>query len=451
MRLCFAMIVALGFGLSGSSALAGDPHLFTVDTGGFSGETGDAFSASVVFETVAVAQGWSFGVCQDESLIAIDGAVEGATTLTVKNGAAPDFSQINVTSAGASMGVVISFLGLATLPVGGPYDILDLDYTITGAVSEATASDICFCDTLGSPPVATVIVVSGASIVPAQVCGSVSIAPPPEFFIDMVCTPDVADVTVNWTTQDMPPFDYLTVHKDGVLVEFIDNPLGETSFSYFDDVDILPGATYTYQIIGVVFLDPMGEATVIQAQCTVTIVSLEVDEIVDGSGFFYGGDTVEIVGIGFLNGTDLMVDFGGNPGTDIMIIDNEHLTVVSPAADALGFVDVTVSNSIGTFTVPNGFLYGFIRGDFDCNSTVDLGDAQGLLLYLFVQGDPPCCFDGSDANDDGTLDAADPISILAHLFDGGAPLPEPFPDVLGEMLDPADVGLDPTDDALICF
>ena len=29
MRLCFAMIVALGFGLSGSSALAGDPHLFT--------------------------------------------------------------------------------------------------------------------------------------------------------------------------------------------------------------------------------------------------------------------------------------------------------------------------------------------------------------------------------------------------------------------------------------
>ncbi|MEM7263489.1 MAG: IPT/TIG domain-containing protein, partial [Planctomycetota bacterium] len=351
-----------------------------------------------------------------------------------------------------------SFIGTSTLATGTGYEILDMNYTIVGDdPAGAVTTDLCFCDELGDPPVATVIVVSGASVVPDQICDTITIAPPPEFEIDLVCSPDVADVTIDFTTQgDAPgtiPFDYLLLHRDGELIEFIDNPLGETSFSFFDDQDILPGATIIYQVIGVVFVNPTDtEATIVQASCEVNIVSLEVDGITNGgSGFWYGGDLVEIQGIGFLNGTDLMVDFGGIPGTDLMVIDNENLTVVSPAAVALGTVDVTVSNSIGTATIPDGFLYGFIRGDFDCNSAVDLGDAQGLLLYLFVQGDPPCCFDGSDANDDGALDAGDPITILFHLFDGGPPLPEPFPAVLGETLDPNDVGLDPTDDALICF
>lgn len=454
-KLCFRWqgwmgIVAI-LGLATFAPVANAQDVFTVGNGPTEEVSdGDAVSFQVLFDTIGITQGWSFGVCNDAALITFIDAVPGATTLTVNNGGEPDFLQLNALPPdGVAMGVVISFLGMATLPPGTGYEILDLSYEIAmidPPLTEPTPADVCFCDTLGDPPVATVIVVGGQSIIPTQVCGTATVAPPPDYCIDpFECVAGTDNVTITW--DSCTPFEYYVLNKDGELLSLLDPTDTE-----FVDFDVMPGVSYTYDLIGVAFPEPTGPAVIEEELCEVTVISVEISEIQGASGFFYGGDTVTILGMGFTSAPNLEVTFGANPGTDLMVVSDSELTVVTPAADALGTVDITVTNDAGTDTAVDAFLYGFVRGDIDCNTAVDIGDAQGLLLYLFLAGDPPCCFDAADANDDGTLNAADPISILAHLFDGGPALPAPFPQPLPEILDPASVGLDPTDDdPLICF
>jgi len=69
----------------------------------------------------------------------------------------------------------------------------------------------------------------------------------------------------------------------------------------------------------------------------------------------------------------------------------------------------------------------FVRGDFDRNDAVNIGDVVAESLYLFRSGTPPTCMDAADANDDAVLDVSDPIYLLFHLFLQGSPPPAPFP------------------------
>jgi hypothetical protein len=95
----------------------------------------------------------------------------------------------------------------------------------------------------------------------------------------------------------------------------------------------------------------------------------------------------------------------------------------------------------------------FIRGD--CNwsdmggedhhtqKAVDISDAAAVVSFLFYRGTwqwlPPC-LDACDANDDGRVDLADSVTILAYLFLLGEEPPMPFPNL----------GVDPTPDQLRC-
>lgn len=67
----------------------------------------------------------------------------------------------------------------------------------------------------------------------------------------------------------------------------------------------------------------------------------------------------------------------------------------------------------------------FRRGDFDHNGALQLGDAVGLLAYLFLSGSTPTCLDGADFDDDGGVDVADGVALLSYLFLGTAPPPAP--------------------------
>ena len=78
------------------------------------------------------------------------------------------------------------------------------------------------------------------------------------------------------------------------------------------------------------------------------------------------------------------------------------------------------------------------------DGSFDLGDAVFSLNFLFAVGNPspsPLCDDAMDANDDGFITIADPITQLTSLFSGPAPPPAPFPLC----------GLDPTADPLGCL
>lgn len=83
----------------------------------------------------------------------------------------------------------------------------------------------------------------------------------------------------------------------------------------------------------------------------------------------------------------------------------------------------------------------FRRGDANDDGTVDIADPVSTLSYLFSGGAAPSCEDAADANDDGDLDIGDPITSLTWLFLGGAEPPAPGP---------SECGPDPTQDALAC-
>ncbi len=70
----------------------------------------------------------------------------------------------------------------------------------------------------------------------------------------------------------------------------------------------------------------------------------------------------------------------------------------------------------------------FVRGDVNDDGTLNIADPISLLGYLFGGQPAPGCPDAADGNDDGALNIADAIAILGHLFGGTGPLPAPFPE-----------------------
>ena len=117
----------------------------------------------------------------------------------------------------------------------------------------------------------------------------------------------------------------------------------------------------------------------------------------------------------------------------VLAIDLDGLTV-SLEADYI-FTNSTWLYSGWTIRQP------FIRGDVDPNGSIDLADAIATLAHLFVPGTSAHpCPDTLDSNDDAELDVGDVVFLLAALFvPGAAPLPEP-----------TSCGVDPTPDVLNC-
>lgn len=71
----------------------------------------------------------------------------------------------------------------------------------------------------------------------------------------------------------------------------------------------------------------------------------------------------------------------------------------------------------------------FIRGDANLDNSVDLADAISVLSHLFGSNQLSC-HDACDANDDGSVDISDPITLLDYLFGGLSALAPPF-DICG--------------------
>ena len=108
-------------------------------------------------------------------------------------------------------------------------------------------------------------------------------------------------------------------------------------------------------------------------------------------------------------------------------------STANPAADIPRTTTTIVVSGMGASTtwsfptvqfVP---ILEFLRGDADGDGTVvAIGDAITILAGLF-SGGVIDCEASADVNGDGTLNLADPISLLTYGFGGGAAPPAPFP------------------------
>jgi hypothetical protein len=91
--------------------------------------------------------------------------------------------------------------------------------------------------------------------------------------------------------------------------------------------------------------------------------------------------------------------------------------------------------AITTVVVFSGFFAPdtYVRGDSNCDGTVDISDASYTLAFLFLGGPAPCCPAAtpynlvSDTNADGGTDLSDAVYGLNFLFTGGPIIPPPYP------------------------
>lgn len=180
-RKSIACLAAVALALLAGDLGAQNPN-YILSIGAGSVAPGGVISTTVNSDSTAGGdiQGWSYGVCHDGSALTLLAYADGATTATINQGVAPGFNSINTNPAGGTgytVGVVINLFGAAVLPPTANAELSLVTYT--NNMANGLTSDICFCNTLGAPPVDTLVVVGGASIVPTQECGTVTSFVPP--------------------------------------------------------------------------------------------------------------------------------------------------------------------------------------------------------------------------------------------------------------------------------
>jgi hypothetical protein len=69
----------------------------------------------------------------------------------------------------------------------------------------------------------------------------------------------------------------------------------------------------------------------------------------------------------------------------------------------------------------------FIRGDANAGGSVDIADAVFLLMHLFTGSQTPPCAKAADVTGNSVVEIADAVYLLHYLFRSGAPPPPPSP------------------------
>ncbi len=395
--------------LTSAAAFAQDPN-YTLSVTDASGASGDMVMSSVMLDSTAGDDnsGWSYGVRQDSTVGTLVDAVLGATALTVNGGDEPDFVNINqFPDEGYNVGVVINLFGAEVLAPGAGYELSVATYELTGSGS----APLTIAEDLGSPPVAVVIVVAGASIPPTIENGTLEV-------IAGVATGFHYTVTAPATLSQGTGFD--------------------AEFTLSNDEATAP-VTQGFSI-GLAH-----DNTVLDADLPVAIGELAALDGGGGPDFFGATDTGDGVTLGcvysFLGAETLTFDAVGSA----------ILTIPYSSADPtfVGTTDLDFLNTLGTPPVDNvvvggqsidpvsftgttveftagAVLASFETGDTNQDAKKNVADPVYLLNFLFAGGPDLDCPASGDSDGDGSLDTDDAILMLENYFTGGAPLADPF-------------------------
>ncbi len=358
-------------------------------------------------------QGWSFGACNDTAFLTCTGVADGSTVATVNDGDTPDFNQSSVFDDGFTVGVVICFIGCATLSNGTGYELNIATYDCTAEGS----TSVSFCDTLGSPAVDTVVVVDGASLVPVQNSGDVECigVPDPEY------TYGAGNASAGYNPAD------------GNATASVDITIAETDNSGL-------GAPFPNDTQG--FSMGLGNSSEVVATAVNLTLPFEAD--FGETSIYPEGWTAGVV-YSFTGGavlafpsatTVISVDYetggsmaGNEDGAIASLTWDDGLG--SPAVAnvvVVGGGSLTAAQSNGSITLNPVVTIDWLRGDANGDSQVNVADAIWIISELFVSGPASSCAIARDANGDSKYDIADPTYIVQYRFISG-PMPSaPFPD-----------------------
>jgi len=358
--------------------------------------------------------GWSFGVCSPPEVVPT--VVGLADTATVNGGAAPGFQSTTIVAGGFTQGVVINLFGANPLPAGTTdFGMAAPTYQVNAAAPPGFYT-LSFCDTLGVPAVATVVVVSGASIDPTRVSGQIEVQALPTTQYTYIAP----DQTVNYS-----PNDGLFSFNVDVAIDQDDNGAPNASSQGFSMglqsdpaqllvADVDPTLPFTPDFsapaifangwtIGVVYSFAGAQTLVLQDTPVV-----EAD-YANAAGAPLDGNTT---------GTTTNLTWVNTLGTPAVV----NVVVVGGASINASFDNGTITLNPVT-TVP------FRRADSNFDGIVNIADGIWILNDLF-QGGPTTttqCEAANDANGDSLIDASDATYIFLQQFLNGPNPPAPFP------------------------
>jgi len=404
-------VLALLFVVSTATIAAGQDYSLSISSGSIPDGGGGSLSFTMDNNGNEIA-GWSFGACNDTAFLTCTGAQDGSATAVANDGGPPDFDQIGIFDGGFTVGVVICFTGCATLAAGTGYELNTADYTC----NQEGSTTVSYCDTLGEPPVATVVVVDGASIVPAQSSGDVACVgvPDPEY------TYSAANTSAGYNPADGDASASVEISISETDNSGVGAPFPNDTQGFSMGLGHSSEVTATAVNLSLPFEADFGEVSIYSEGWTIGVVysftgdnvlAFDNETTVITAAYETGGSMA-----GNETGATASLNWNGGLGSPAVA----NVVVVGGAS-----LDAVLSD--GSIELNPVVTIDWIRGDANSDDRVNIGDGIWIISELFLNGPASGCPISRDANDDGGVDAADAVYIFTYRFLDGPVPGAPFP------------------------
>ncbi|MEM7165614.1 MAG: dockerin type I repeat-containing protein [Planctomycetota bacterium] len=447
--------------LTAPLAAAGqDPNYVLSVTDAVSTTPGEADVRIVLENNGGVVDGWSFSVCHDNSMITPTQVTIGASLLPPTPPA--DYLFFSCTPDGVrALGIIdISPQGLTTGISPTPsFELAKITYNTHGPVATSTSVDLC--DTVGTPPMVTrLVVVPAQGVTPTVVSGTVTIGvtnPTPPGTCSVPGAAGVTEVTFHGTSgvptpgaqdpSDWPfvfsapdqtvefepstgagPFSYTPLFSESgqgpvsTILGFSVSMAHDPAVLTIASIDLLPPlanmnfGTGPDYFVANIYTDGMNAAAVFGAipPFFAGALLLTAPQALFELGYQTNPST--LTGSAGLQTTIEWIPIGLPDPANPQYGNTQNSVVVAPN---IVRIPQLVPGSIDLIPPPSPYL----AGDSNADGVRNIADAVNVLTYLFdpvmpVQID---CLRAADSNGDSSLNVADPVFLLQFLFSSGPP------------------------------
>jgi len=438
LRTALALAPLSALVLLASSEVLGQDH--TLTAGNLAAIPGQSVAVPVLLDNDEPVRGFSLGLAHSGGPLTLTSIVPGAALLVANGGSGPSFfieEIAPVNGPGGTCGAVLSFSPpLEDIPIGTGHELVQYVYAAPAAAAPGAVSSLDFTDTLGNPPIDTIVSVAGVTRIPTQVSGSVSIVTAPVTGLSCSLTdPCACTFSLSWTNQGV--YDSILVLRDGVLVQTLGGGATAATVNRISTTIGGPSSNTIEVIARRNSVDSDAESCLavcpdVPDPVAPTGLTCTVDPFTGVATLVWSNaqpyDAISVS----VDGAPAASLSGGASTAQISLL---APGIYSICLDGGDLCNVPFASACCTAV----YEQLFVRGDANADGSFNISDPIFALNYLFAAGSIPC-EKSLDLNDAGQTDLADVILMLQGIFGSGGLPPAPFPGC----------GVDPTPDTLSC-